>query len=205
VNAILPSTPAIDTGALRGFVTSFAELVGAIRHERAILESGKALLAHLIARDDWLPTAFAQPHPERYQQYLLHCDSRERFSVVSFVWGPGQSTPIHDHRVWGLVGVLRGSERIQNYAHTREGRYEPAGDAVLLKEGEVDIFSPTLGDVHRVSNGRDNAPSVSIHVYGANIGAVQRGTYDVDGTAKTFISGYANSVLPNLWDRSRHA
>ncbi len=82
---------------------------------------------------------------------------------------------------------------------------KPTGDAALLKEGEVNMFSPTLGDVHRVSNGRDTAPSVSIHVYGANIGAVQRAIYEVDGTAKTFISGYANSVLPNLWDRSRHA
>ncbi len=34
--------------------------------------------------------------------------SRERFCVVSFVWGPDQATPIHNHTVWGLVGVLRG-------------------------------------------------------------------------------------------------
>jgi energy-coupling factor transporter ATP-binding protein EcfA2 len=96
---------------LRGFVTSLAELVSATRNEAEILETGAKLLARLIAQDDWLPPAFAIPHPDRYQQYLLHCDSRERFSVVSFVWAPGQGTPIHDHRVWGLVGVLRGRKR----------------------------------------------------------------------------------------------
>ena len=42
-------------------------------------------------------------------QYLLYCDPEERFSVVSFVWGPGQSTPTHDPSVWGLIGVLRGA------------------------------------------------------------------------------------------------
>src|SRR4051794_8765541 len=42
-------------------------------------------------------------------------DPFERFSVVSFVWGPGQKTPIHDHSVWGLVGVMRGAERARAF------------------------------------------------------------------------------------------
>ncbi len=191
-----------DISRLRGFVTAFADLLTATRDERAILDSGRALLARLIARDDWLPEAFAQPHPDRYQQYLLHCDSRERFSIVSFVWGPGQSTPIHDHGVWGLVGVLRGAEKVERFHRLPTGALV-AEDGEYLREGEVDAVSPRIGDIHRVSNGRADAPSVSIHVYGANIGAVERATYAVDGTRKSFISGYANSVIPNLWDRSR--
>ncbi len=191
----------VDTSRLRGFVTAFADLLGATRSEQAILESGSALLERLIGRDDWLPEAYARPHPDRYQQYLLHCDSRERFSVVSFVWGPGQSTPIHDHTVWGLVGVLRGVEEIERFGRDPAGRLISEGKS-LLREGEVDAVSPRVGDIHRVSNGRSDAPSVSIHVYGANIGAVERSVYAPDGTPRTFISGYANRALPNLWDRS---
>lgn len=204
MNAIAAIEPAKDIARLRGFVTAFADLLAACRDEAAILESGGALLARLIARDDWLPDAFARPNPERYQQYLLHCDSRERFSVVSFVWGPGQATPIHDHQVWGLVGVLRGVERVERFERTPDGRLV-AETPTLLREGEVDAVSPRIGDIHRVANGRDDAPSVSIHVYGANIGAVERATYAPDGAPKSFISGYANSVIPNLWDRSRPA
>jgi predicted metal-dependent enzyme (double-stranded beta helix superfamily) len=74
----------------------------------------------------------------------------------------------------------------------------------LLHAGEVDAVSPRIGDIHRVTNGLADRPSVSIHVYGANIGAVERATYTPDGTAKSFISGYANRVIPNLWDRSRN-
>jgi predicted metal-dependent enzyme (double-stranded beta helix superfamily) len=66
----------------------------------------------------------------------------------------------------------------------------------------VSRLSPTIGDVHRVSNAERDRPSVSIHVYGANIGAVERATYDALGTPKRFISGYANRSTPNLWDRS---
>ncbi|SDA29629.1 cysteine dioxygenase [Sphingomonas sp. NFR15] len=202
MNAISPITAASDTAPLRDFVTRLAELIDISRHQHEVLATGSALLARLIARDDWLPAAFAVPSPERYQQYLLHCDSRERFSVVSFVWGPGQATPVHDHRVWGLVGVLRGAERVQRYVRLEDGAVVPAGDAVLLEAGKVEAVGPDIGDIHRVANGRDDGPSVSIHVYGGNIGVVERATYATDGTPKRFISGYANTVLPNIWDRS---
>lgn len=194
--------PDVDTAPLRGFVTSFAELLNATRHEHEILATGSALLTRLIARDDWLPGEYAQPSAERYQQYLLHCDSRERFSVVSFVWGPGQSTPVHDHRVWGLVGVLRGTERVQRYTRGDDGSVVPLGEEILLEAGKVDAVSPNVGDLHRVSNGRDDGSSISIHVYGGNIGAVERATYAEDGSPRRFISGYANAAIPNIWDRS---
>lgn len=187
---------------LRGFVTSLAELLSATTNEAEILQSGTKLLERLIAHDDWLPPEFAVPSPERYQQYLLHCDSRERFSVVSFVWGPGQGTPIHDHRVWGLVGVLRGSERGERFQRLPDGSLKAVGEPVVLRPGEVEAVSPRVGDIHRVSNAEADAPSISIHVYGANIGAVERATYAPDGTPRRFISGYANKHVPNLWDRS---
>jgi predicted metal-dependent enzyme (double-stranded beta helix superfamily) len=197
-----PVDAPVNIGRLRGFITAFADLLAATRDEQAILESGRSLLARLIATDDWLPEEFTRPDPDRYQQYLLHCDSRERFSVVSFVWGPGQATPIHDHSVWGLVGVLRGVEKVERFRRLPTGGLIAEGED-LLREGEVDAVSPRVGDIHRVTNGLTDRPSISIHIYGANIGAVERATYASDGTPKTFISGYANGVIPNLWDRSK--
>jgi predicted metal-dependent enzyme (double-stranded beta helix superfamily) len=167
-----------------------------------MLEEGSAALGRLVAHDDWLPDAYAAPDPDRYRQYLLHCDSRERFSVVSFVWGPGQATPIHDHRVWGLVGVLRGAELSERFARYPDGGLHAVGAIERLEAGEVEAVSPSVGDIHRVSNAFDDRVSISIHLYGSNIGAVERATYDAAGTPKRFVSGYANAVLPNLWDRS---
>ncbi len=186
---------------LRGFVLDFAALLDRRPDEPEVLKAGGALLADLVAHDDWLPEAYAQPSPDRYRQYLLHCDSLERFSVVSFVWGPGQSTPIHNHTVWGLVGVLRGSETGERFVRPASGPLEP-GLTERLQPGQVDLVSPSVGDIHRVSNAYADGVSISIHVYGANIGAVERSTFDPDGRAKPFISGYANATLPNLWDRS---
>ncbi|HEX7873227.1 MAG TPA: cysteine dioxygenase [Sphingobium sp.] len=202
MNAPATFAPAVDISALRGFVTSFGALLSGARTEESILQSGGALLARLVSRDNWLPPQFAQPSAERYRQYLLHCDSRERFSVVAFVWGPGQATPIHDHRTWGLIGVLRGAEKVERFERASDGSLRLIGEPGFLYEGEVDAVSPRIGDIHRVSNGLADAPSISIHVYGGNIGAIERATYGDDGREKVFISGYANDVLPNLWDRS---
>jgi len=192
----------VNTARLRDFVRNLAALLDEPSDEAVILARGSALLAELVGQDDWLPEAYAVPSAERYQQYLLHCDSAERFSVVSFVWGPGQGTPIHDHTVWGLVGVLRGAERAENFTRLDDGSLveSTVGE---LRPGDVEALSPTAGDIHRVSNALSDASSISIHVYGGNIGAVRRSTFAPDGTPKLFISGYANDAVPNLWDRSK--
>jgi len=190
---------------LRDFVQQMTRLVeqhGA--NEPRMLEEGERCLRALIAHDDWLPEAFAQPSPASYRQYLLYCGPLERFSVVSFVWLPGQRTPIHDHTVWGLVGVMRGEEQCDEYADPGRaaGPLRPTGTH-RVRPGEVDRVSPRIGDVHVVSNAGQDGPAVSIHVYGANIGAVRRHTFDAEsGAAREFISGYHNATVPNLWDRS---
>ena len=197
-----PVSAQANVARLRDFVTGFGALIDGAHGQQSILAGGARLLGALVAEDDWLPEDYARPDPARYRQYLLHCDSRERFSVVSFVWGPGQATPIHDHRIWGLVGVLRGAERVERFDRRRDGSLVSVEAPVLLQTGTVDSFGPSLGDIHRVANAHDDRVSISIHVYGANIGAVERATYDEAGTPKRFISGYANDRLPNLWDRS---
>ena len=192
-------------GRLRDFVRDMTDLASTAGGDEArLLRDGRERLAELIAQDDWLPDEFAAPSTQGYRQYLLHCDPVERFSVVSFVWGPGQRTPVHDHTVWGLVGVMRGAELCEEYAHAGEGLPMRRTGEHRMEQGDIDAVSPTLGDVHVVSNALPDRASVSIHVYGANIGAVRRHVFDpATGAAREFISGYHNTVVPNLWDKSR--
>jgi predicted metal-dependent enzyme (double-stranded beta helix superfamily) len=189
---------------LRDFVQAFTRLVeqGGSDNEERIFGDGKSLLTQLVSQDDWLPDKFAQPGPEKYQQYLLYCDPLERFSVVSFVWGPGQTTPVHDHTVWGMVGVMRGAEVCEEFTLESMGHLRSMGTH-RLPLGGIDLVSPRIGDIHKVSNAFADSVSTSIHVYGANIGAVKRHIYDPEtGRKETFISGYSSNVPPNIWDRS---
>lgn len=185
--------------ALRDFVVALTELIESGADEPRILAEGRELVGKLVAKDDWLPEAFAKPHPQYYQQYLLYADPRERFSVVSFVWGPGQKTPLHDHTVWGIVGVLRGQERERRFDQRAGGGYAETG-AGVLGAGGVTAVSPAIGDVHIVENALDDQVSISIHVYGGNIGRISRHVFDAaTGAPKEFVSGYASDVVPNLW------
>lgn len=187
---------------LRDFITAFAAVLETKPDEARLFDEGGKLLKQLVSTDDWLPEDYAQSHPQYYQQYLLHADSLERFSIVSFVWGPGQATPIHNHTTWGLIGMLRGSEFSQGFELSADGKLTQSGDAIQLQPGSVEAVSPDIGDVHQVRNAFDDRVSISIHVYGANIGAVKRNVFAIDGTPKQFISGYSNTHLPNVWDRS---
>ena len=186
---------------LRDFVEAMTRLVSGSDDEGQLLAEGRRLLARLIAEDTWLPPACAVPRHDRYAQYLLHCDPLERFSVVSFVWGPGHATPVHDHTVWGLVGVLRGAEGCEEF-HLDQGRPVPSGRQHVMQVGAIEAVSPTVGDWHRVCHAGGDQPAISIHVYGANIGAVRRHRLDAQGVVCDFVSGYDNTTVPNLWDRS---
>lgn len=188
----------------RHFIAEFTRLVERCRgDEPRMLADGGRLLADLVREDDWLPDDCAQPHPQYYQQYLLYCDPLERFSVVSFVWGPGQKTPVHDHTVWGLIGMMRGAELCRRFEASTAGAPMTVHESTRLLPGDIDRVSPAVGDIHEVSNAHADRVSISIHVYGANIGAVKRHVFDAaTGMEKPFVSGYSGTTLPNFWDRS---
>lgn len=189
----MSNATAVDSQALARFIARMDGIVAdASQPESQTLEQVGAALGELVAQDNWLDPQFAVPHPEYYRQYLLHADPQDRYSVVSFVWGPGQKTPVHDHCTWGAIGMLRGAELGQAYVPGDAGMVA-TGDAERLEPGDVAFVSPSIGDIHVVRNAYDDRVSISIHVYGTDIGKQSRHVFDMaTGAAKTFISGYAN-------------
>lgn len=158
------------------------------------LAGSKPILLNLIATDAWLPASHALPHPQYYQQHALHVDAAQRFSVSSFVWGPGQGTPVHNHTIPGWVGVLRGAELCQRYS--ADG-LQKVGAEQRLNAGQVDAVSPSnagIGDVHTVRNGLADGISISIHIYRGNIAGTPRSVF-VDGVIKPFMSSYNTAAL----------
>lgn len=182
----------MNTQRLPDFIHALTTLIEhAGNDEATILADGGPLLHALVSHDDWLPEALGRSHPDHYQQYMLHCDPSKRFTVVSFVWGPGQETPIHDHTVWGMIGILRGAETNERFDRDAGRKLFPQGSEIL-RPGDIDCLSPRIGDLHRVANAYTDRDSISIHVYGADIGNIERHTYDPKtGQPRTFVSGYS--------------
>ena len=190
----------MNTQRFAQFIDMLDALVNRTSHEPTVLDEGEAALKSLISQDDWLPFEFAQPVTERYQSYALYIDPQARYSVISFVWAPGQGTAIHNHTVWGLVGVLRGAERCEEFP-APGASVMTCAHAHDLARGEVDRVSPAIGDWHKVSNAAADQTTISIHVYGADIGRVKRHFWDAaTQQIKPMISGYSN---PSPWITSR--
>ena len=91
--------------------------------------------------------------------------------------------------------MMRGSEVGELFDFAADGKSMESHGLEQLNPGDVDCVSPTLGDIHRVSNVYDDRVSISIHVYGGNIGRISRHVFVVEtGERKPFISGYSNEA-----------
>jgi 3-mercaptopropionate dioxygenase len=109
--------------------------------------------------------------------------------------GAGQRTSIHNHTVWGLVGVMRGAEQCAEYSvpHDLADVELRCNQEHRLERLQIDRVSPVIGDWHAVSNALVDEVSISIHVYGADIGRVERSVFDpLARRVKPFVSGYSN-------------
>lgn len=184
----------MNTPRFLQFLDAMDALLTRTSFEPTVLDEGQRALKHLIAHDDWLPPQYAKPVAERYQSYALYVDPKARYSVISFVWAPGQGTAVHNHTVWGLVGVLRGVELCEEFPAPGTGLMRSTRQHELLR-GDVDRVSPSVGDWHKVSNAAAGETTVSIHVYGADIGRIQREFWDAEKQIpQPMVSGYANDT-----------
>jgi 3-mercaptopropionate dioxygenase len=163
--------------------------------ESEILLHLKPSLEKLITKQGALPTEAFVPRRDRFAMNLLHMPSDKAFSVIGGVWHPGQTTPIHDHLTWALIGVYDGEEREALFRRTDDGsnprlaKIEQVSERVN-KRGHVTVLGHT--GIHRVDN-ISIKPALSIHVYGRDIGNAERHSYDpITGEISRFVSGYCN-------------
>jgi 3-mercaptopropionate dioxygenase len=163
--------------------------------ESEILLHLKPILERLITRQDSLPVEAFAPRKDRFAMNLLHMPPDKAFSIIGGVWHPGQTTPIHDHLTWALIGVYDGEEREALFRRTDDGsnprlaKIEQVSERVN-KRGHVTVLGRS--GIHRVDN-ISIKPALSIHVYGRDIGNAERHSYDpITGEISRFVSGYCN-------------
>lgn len=138
---------------------------------------------------DWLPAEAKGGADDRYQRHLLYQDPAERFSIGSFVWKPGQETPVHDHTGWGVIGVIEGELVSENFEAGSSGRLTPTS-AVILRRGLTTWLCPAGGDIHRIANRSERITAISIHVYGAAFTSVCRNQYPLPAGSPDAVTAF---------------
>lgn len=137
-------------------------------HHRACQVAAE--LGPFLADPQLLLLSQREPDPSCYRQHILHVADDGQFSIVALVWLPGQTTCIHDHVSWCVVGVYQGREQEVQYqiADQDGAAYLLPIGASYNEAGSVAALTPP-GDIHQVVNPGPGL-AISIHVYGADIG-----------------------------------
>ena len=162
----MTTAPAAHRPAVLSAGPGLTDLVAAVRHVIA-MRADWARTAHLVAdqlRADLPGLGILTPDQRRGRPagHVLHVEPDGMFSILGPVWRPGQSTGIHDHITWCVVGVLAGTEHEDLY----DNQLNPIG-VRDNHPGEVSGFAPP-GDIHRIRNdGSETA--ISLHIYGTDI------------------------------------
>lgn len=179
------------------FIDDVAAVVATTDDEHEITELVGARLSALLASDYRLPPEYTRPSAEHHVNYPLHIAPDGSWCLAAVVWSPGQRTPVHGHETWGVVGIYAGAEREFRYDKPVAGEaikpLTPAGEQVF-EQGQVTVCCTTDDDVHAVAAVGD-VPTVGIHVYGADICAIERRMYDpATGAVRWFVSDWDTPV-----------
>lgn len=180
---------------LQAFLADSETVIRSTSDEGILLRRLKPLMQKLVLSPGSVPDEALASGNNRFANNLIFRPGDRAFSVMGGNWQPGQSTPIHDHLTWAVVGVLEGEERESIFRRTDDGSVPGRAALDLVTErsnprGHVTVLG--RAGIHRIDN-VTSAPSLSVHMYGRDIGATERHSYDPQtGTVSKFVSGYCN-------------
>ena len=185
----------LDTPVVRAFVAGVESEVSAASSAEEACAAIRPRFAELLADQDWLPGEYQAPAPDGGMgggigQWLLFRAGDGSLSLFALVVPPGSATPIHDHLAWGLVGLYRGAQDEEIYAHDHD--VLDLVERRSLAPGDFYVLIPPRDDIHRVRT-TSAETSVSIHLLTNDTGCVWRHTFDpATGEQRPFRSGYVN-------------
>ena len=176
--------------------------------DRAVtIEKIKPLFVKLLEDRTFLAEEYKQVIPHRFAQYALYRADDRSLSLMSMVVPPRETTPVHDHLAWGLVGVYQGVQKETIYRRLDDGtqpefaELEEVGSRIL-EPGDITTLLPPDGDIHKIETVSEGA-SISIHLLGNDIGCELRHAYHPkQKSIRPFRSGYQN--VPCLQARFDH-
>lgn len=178
------------------FIHDLTATVASAPDQATLFDRGSALIERFVRDPEAIPEAYRRPAMNGRRagggSYLLH--RAPGLVVTSVVWGPGSHVGPHDHRTWGMIGVM--GNGIQETRYRRVDDRNQEGVAVLVRDrttlvkaGDVSLLVPGVDEIHAMENGSDR-PTVEIHVYGQDLVGLERYQYNLEvGTVTRFASG----------------
>ena len=180
--------------SLDEFTHDMESLLKSQPDNQKIFDQGSAWLERLVNSPDSIPAEFrvplgVGPRPDHASRLLYQGDSG--LQVTAVVWGAGEHLGPHDHRTWGMIGILENAltetryrrvddREVDGYAKLEKDR------TATFKPGEITLLIPDVDEIHQMDNHTDR-PTVEIHVYGTDLRGLERSSFNLEtGKITTF-------------------
>lgn len=173
--------------SLDEFIHDMAGLVESQPDQEKLFDIGSGHLKRLIINHDAIPQQYRVPvgtgGRANHGTYVLHRGD-SGLTITAVVWGPGDHLKAHNHRTWGMIGVMDNGITETRFRRV-DDRYRE--DYALLeknrvnsvKPGDISLLIPDVDEIHQMDNFTDR-PTVEIHVYGKDLVGLERATYDLE-------------------------
>jgi predicted metal-dependent enzyme (double-stranded beta helix superfamily) len=126
------------------------------------------------------PQALADAFSDTDQPGVVPLFRSDELTVAHVISAPGSRSPIHNHRMWGVIGIYAGQEDNHLYRRGADGLVDAGLKS--LRAGDVFVMDPEL--IHAVANPRADLNG-GLHVYGGDLMArPNRSLWDPDSGAE---------------------
>lgn len=174
--------------ALEDFVHDMEDLLVSQPTQEKIFDKGSENLSRLISNPQAIPERFRLPvgtgNRANHGSWLLHHSPHSGLLVTAVVWGPGDHASPHDHRTWGMIGVMDNALTETRFRRVDDRQREDWAQlerdrSAVVKPGEISLLIPEVDEIHQMDNFTDR-PTVEIHVYGQDLRGLERVRYDLE-------------------------
>ena len=187
--------------ALDEFVDDLNGLIDGGANQEKIFDTGSTYLERFISDPNAIPEEYRNPtgvgKRANHGTYVLH-HGDNGLLVTSVVWGPGDHLGPHDHRTWGMIGVI--GNTITETRFKRKDDRSREDFAVLeqdrvnvVKPGDISLLIPDVDEIHQMDNPTD-VSTVEIHVYGNDLRGLERSSFNLETGKVTY---YATKRFDN--------
>ena len=181
--------------ALDEFIYDMNQLVDSQPDQEKLFDKGSSYLEKLILNPEGIPEELRMPSGKgprpNHGSYLLHHNPENGLLITTVIWGPGDHTPPHDHKTWGMIGVMGNAITETRFNRKDDGSREnfailEKGRVVTVKPGDVSLLVPDVDEIHQMDNLTDR-PTPEVHVYGNDLRGLERCRFDMEtGKIKWF-------------------
>lgn len=143
----------------------------------------EALAKPLAADQGWVtPECYKTHDIQGIGVRILYETPGDGLFIETVCWQPGRGVAPHDHRTWGVVIGLDGTEMNTLWRRLDDGSQPGHAElevAEVVAAGPGDVIRLMPEDIHSVRNDGDQ-PSLSLHIYGRDLATTGRSEFDPD-------------------------